>query len=127
MTTLSDQIIPMISNLCDDINNHILSFLIGPSDVQKYKDLNYIDINNMTKIKYLTNDTYFLRLTSKKWNILINKYIKHYYKNTILYFYNKINYDANFHEALKNVTLEDVKTVAEKYMAIKNPVTVIVR
>jgi predicted Zn-dependent peptidase len=50
-----------------------------------------------------------------------------YYLGHSQYFYNEINYDANFHEALKIVTLEDVKTVAEKYMVIKNPVTVIVR
>jgi predicted Zn-dependent peptidase len=50
-----------------------------------------------------------------------------YYLGHSQYFYNDINYDANFHEALKNVTLEDVKKVAEKYMVIKNPVTVIVR
>ena len=50
-----------------------------------------------------------------------------YYLGHSEYFYNDINYDSNFHEALKNVTLEDVKRVAEKYMIIKNTVTVVVR
>ena len=43
------------------------------------------------------------------------------------YFHNDINYDADFHEALKKVTLAEVKSVAEKYMIIKNPITVVVR
>jgi predicted Zn-dependent peptidase len=50
-----------------------------------------------------------------------------YYLGHSQYFYNDINYDANFHTALKNVRLDDVKTVAKKYMIIQNPVTVIVR
>jgi predicted Zn-dependent peptidase len=50
-----------------------------------------------------------------------------YYLGHSQYFHNDINYDANFHKALKNVTLADVKAVAKKYMVIKNPVTVIVR
>jgi predicted Zn-dependent peptidase len=50
-----------------------------------------------------------------------------YYLGHSQYFHNDINYDADFHEALKNVTLADVKTVAQKYMVIKNPVTVVVR
>ena len=50
-----------------------------------------------------------------------------YYLGHSQYFYDDIKYDANFHEALKNVTLKDVTSVAEKYMIIENPVTVIVR
>jgi predicted Zn-dependent peptidase len=50
-----------------------------------------------------------------------------YYLGHSQYFHDDINYDADFHETLKNVTLEDVKSVAEKYMIINNPVTVIVR
>jgi predicted Zn-dependent peptidase len=50
-----------------------------------------------------------------------------YYLGHSQYFHNDINYDADFHEALKNVTLEEVRTVAQKYMIVKNPVTVIVR
>jgi len=50
-----------------------------------------------------------------------------YYLGYSQYFYNDINYDANFHRDLKKVTLEEVKTVAKKYMMIKNPVIVIVR
>jgi len=50
-----------------------------------------------------------------------------YYLGHSQYFYNDINYDAKFHEALKNVTLDQVKMVAQKYMIVNNPVTVIVR
>jgi len=50
-----------------------------------------------------------------------------YYLGHSQYFHNDINYDADFHEALKNVTLADVKTVAQKYMIIQNPVIVVVR
>ena len=50
-----------------------------------------------------------------------------YYLGHSQYFYNNINYDANFHQDLKNVTLDEVKAVAKKYMITKNPVTVIVR
>ena len=50
-----------------------------------------------------------------------------YYLGYSAYFYNDIHYDANFLAALKNVTLEEVKTAAQKYMIIKNPVTVIAR
>jgi predicted Zn-dependent peptidase len=50
-----------------------------------------------------------------------------YYLAHSQYFHDDINYDAKFHEALKNVSLTDVKAVAQKYMIIQNPVTVIVR
>jgi predicted Zn-dependent peptidase len=50
-----------------------------------------------------------------------------YYLGHSQYFHNDIGYDADFHRALKNVTLADVKSVAKKYMNIKNPVTVVVR
>jgi predicted Zn-dependent peptidase len=50
-----------------------------------------------------------------------------YYLAHSQYFNNDINYDADFLEALKAVTLEDVNAVARKYMVIKNPITVVVR
>jgi predicted Zn-dependent peptidase len=50
-----------------------------------------------------------------------------YYLGHSQYFHDDINYDADFHQALKNVTLADVRMVAQKYMIIKNPVTVVVR
>jgi predicted Zn-dependent peptidase len=50
-----------------------------------------------------------------------------YYLGHSQYFHDDIKYDANYHTDLKNVTLDKVKTVAQKYMIIKNPVTVIVR
>jgi predicted Zn-dependent peptidase len=50
-----------------------------------------------------------------------------YYLGHSQYFHDDINYDADFHQALINVTLDDVKAVAKKYMVIKNPVTVVVR
>ena len=50
-----------------------------------------------------------------------------YYLAHSLYFHGDIDYDRKFFEQLKNVKLDDVKRVAEKYMHIENPVTVIVR
>ena len=50
-----------------------------------------------------------------------------YYLGHSQYFHDDISYDANFLNALKNVTLDDVKNIAQKYMIIKNPITVIVR
>lgn len=50
-----------------------------------------------------------------------------YYLGHSLYFYNDINYDNKFLTALKNVTLKEVKTVAEKYLKVENPVEVYIR
>jgi len=50
-----------------------------------------------------------------------------YYLGHSLYFYNDINYDRNFHQELANVTLEQVKKLAEKYLTYTNTATVIVR
>lgn len=50
-----------------------------------------------------------------------------YYLAHSLYFNNDINYDKNFHSQLKNVKVKDVKNVAQKYMKVENPVTVIIR
>jgi predicted Zn-dependent peptidase len=52
---------------------------------------------------------------------------KAYYLGYSQYFHNDIMYDVHFLSALKNVTLDEVKKAAKKYMVIKNPATVIVR
>jgi predicted Zn-dependent peptidase len=50
-----------------------------------------------------------------------------YYLGNSYYFHNDIFYDEKFIEAFKNVTVEQVKNVAEKYLQVKNPVQIIVR
>ncbi len=50
-----------------------------------------------------------------------------YYLANSFYFHNDIDYDKKALEKLKAVTVEDIKKVAEKYLKIKNPITVIVR
>jgi predicted Zn-dependent peptidase len=52
---------------------------------------------------------------------------KGYYLGHSEYFHQNIMYDSEFLTKLKNITLSDVQKVAEKYMEITNPVTVIVR
>ncbi len=43
------------------------------------------------------------------------------------YFHNDINYDNTAMENLKKVRLKDVHRVAEKYLVVENPVTVVIR
>jgi predicted Zn-dependent peptidase len=50
-----------------------------------------------------------------------------YYLAHSFYFENDINYDQHFLNQLKNISLNEVKDVARKYMQVKNPVTVIMR
>lgn len=50
-----------------------------------------------------------------------------FYLGSSAYFFNDYNYDKQFLEALKNVKLTDVKAVAQKYMLVKNPMTLIIR
>jgi predicted Zn-dependent peptidase len=50
-----------------------------------------------------------------------------FYLGSSEYFFNDYNHDKIFLDALKNVTLTDVKAVANKYMEINNPMTLIVR
>ena len=50
-----------------------------------------------------------------------------YYLGTSYYFHKDIHYDEQFLQNLKNVTLQDVKRVAKKYLHVKNPVLIIVR
>ena len=78
----------MISKLPCDIQNYILSFLIGNDNITK----THIMDQNYTSVKYLTHDVLFLLLTSKEWNRLINNYIKHFYKNYIIYYRTGIIY-----------------------------------
>ncbi len=50
-----------------------------------------------------------------------------YYLGHSFYFNGDVNYDAKFLDEIKNVSLEQVRQVAEKYLKVKNPVTLIVR
>jgi len=52
---------------------------------------------------------------------------KAYYLGYSQYFHNDIHHDELFLSDLKKVTLNDVKKVAEKYMIINNPVSIIVK
>ncbi len=50
-----------------------------------------------------------------------------YYLAHSLYFYGDSEHDQQFLIQMKQVTLEDLKHVAGKYMLVKNPATVIMR
>ena len=50
-----------------------------------------------------------------------------FYLAQSLYFNGDINYDQTFHNQLKNVKMADVKNVAQKYMKIENPVSIVIR
>jgi len=50
-----------------------------------------------------------------------------YYLAHSLYFNGDINYDHNFYNQLENVKVADLKNVAQKYMKIENPVSVVIR
>jgi predicted Zn-dependent peptidase len=50
-----------------------------------------------------------------------------YYLGHSLYFHDDIYYDRNFLEQLQNVSPEQVKQMAEKYLSYSNTVTVVVR
>ncbi len=50
-----------------------------------------------------------------------------FYLGSSLYFYDNYLYDKQFLDALKNVKLADVKKVAQKYMNITNPISIIIR
>ena len=50
-----------------------------------------------------------------------------YYLGHSYFFEGDIRYDAKFLNALKSVTLKQVRTVARKYLHIQNPVTIVVR
>ncbi len=50
-----------------------------------------------------------------------------YYLAHSYYFHGDITYDEQFLQALKNVTLEDVRRVAQTYLQIENPVKIVVR
>ncbi|NQV51006.1 MAG: insulinase family protein, partial [Candidatus Marinimicrobia bacterium] len=50
-----------------------------------------------------------------------------YYLGTSLFFENDMNHDQAELEALKKVTLADVNRVAEKYLTVENPISIVVR
>ena len=50
-----------------------------------------------------------------------------YYLGTSLFFENNMNSDQAELEALKKVTLADVNRVAEKYLTVENPISIVVR
>ena len=52
---------------------------------------------------------------------------KAYYLANSLYFHDDYNYDKEFLEKLKDVTLDEVKAAAKKYMQAKNIVTVVIK
>lgn len=50
-----------------------------------------------------------------------------YYLGYSYYFHQDINYDKTFLEDLQNVSINDVMYVADKYLNVNNPVTVVIR
>ncbi len=50
-----------------------------------------------------------------------------YYLGTSLFFHNDMNHDQTFLDALKKVTLTDVKRVAEKYLTPEETISIVVR
>ncbi|MCP5062546.1 MAG: insulinase family protein, partial [Ignavibacteriae bacterium] len=50
-----------------------------------------------------------------------------YYLGNSKFFHNDIFYDGKFLEDLKNVTVEEVKNAAKKYLKVENPIQIIVR
>ena len=50
-----------------------------------------------------------------------------YYLGTSLFFHNDMNHDQSFLDALKKVSLEDVKQVAEKYLTPDQTISIVVR
>ena len=88
----------MADRLCNDITNLILSFMIQLN----IKDDKYID-NEFSSymgsddelVLKLTNDIFFLRLTSKYWKNIIDNYIEHNYKNSVVRFVDKIVYASS--------------------------------
>ena len=88
----------------------------GFFDIKMLDDITEADLKKALNM-YLGR-MMFLRLSS------INQ---GYYLGTSLYFHNDIQYDSNFLNQLKKVTLKDVLSVAKKYMIPENPVSIIVR
>ncbi len=50
-----------------------------------------------------------------------------YYLAHSFYFHQKIDYDKIFFDGLKNIKLTDVRRVMDKYMNVKNPISVVIR
>ncbi len=88
----------------------------GFFDVSMLSDLNANDLEKAVNM-YLGR-MMFRRLSS------INQ---GYYLGTSYYFHGDINYDHDFLQALKKVQFKDVQRVAEKYLHVENPVSVVVK
>jgi zinc protease len=50
-----------------------------------------------------------------------------YYLGYSYYFHEDINYDKSFLDDLQNVSINDLMSVADKYLNINNPISVVVR
>ena len=50
-----------------------------------------------------------------------------YYLGYSYYFHQDINYDKSFLEDLKNVSINDVMLVADKYLNVTNPISIVIR
>ena len=50
-----------------------------------------------------------------------------YYLGYSYYFHEDINYDKTFLDDLQNVSINDIMTVADKYLNINNPISVVIR
>jgi predicted Zn-dependent peptidase len=85
------------------------------------------------------NDNFADSLTQNELDKTVNMYLgrmmfrrlssinQGYYLGHSFYFNGDISYDADFLNKLKNVSLEQVKSLAKKYLKVENPLTLIVR
>jgi len=83
--------------------------------------------------------SYIIDLTPEELEKTINMYLgrmmfrrlssinRAYYLGHSLYFYNDINYDKEFLQALKKVDVKAIQTAAKKYLKADNPVLVVFR
>ncbi len=85
-------------------------------DVKKLADISDTEVRK--SINMYLGRMMFRRLSS------INQ---GFYLAQSLYFHNDINYDAGFLADLKNVSVGDIQRVANKYMKVVNPVSVVVK
>jgi len=93
----------------------------------------------ITQFPNLFNTDFADSITSLKLKKAVNMYLgrmmfrrlssinQAYYLGNSLYINNDINYDNKFLTSLKNVSLEEVKAVAKKYLDVKNTVEVYIR
>ena len=50
-----------------------------------------------------------------------------YYLGYSYYFHEDINYDKTFFDDLRNVSINDLMAVADKYLTINNPISIVIR